>query len=238
MNIAIIGYGKMGKTIEQIAKDRGHNIKLIIDINNQEDFNKENFKDIDVAIEFTIPATAYNNILKCFEYNVPIVVGTTGWLDKIEEVKELCTKENKGLFYASNYSVGVNIFFEINKKLAQLMNSQTDYDVAMEEIHHTQKLDAPSGTAITLAEAIVDNIERKNNWICNDFKTDDELQITAQRLGTVPGTHTVRYDSIVDKIEIKHEAKGRFGFAQGAIIAAEYMNGKTGLHGMSDMLKF
>lgn len=227
----------MGKIIEQIATERGHTIGLIIDINNQNDLNNQKLQGIDVAIEFTIPSTAYNNIKKCFDANVPVVVGTTGWLDKLPELDQICKTQNKGLFYASNYSLGVNIFFEINKYLAKLMNPHSDYDVAMEEIHHTQKLDAPSGTAITLAEGVIENINRKTNWICNDFKNTDDLQIVAKRLGTVPGTHTLTYDSPVDRIEIKHEAKGRQGFAFGAVLAAEYMKGKTGVHGMKDLLK-
>lgn len=236
MNIALIGYGKMGKIIEQIAIERGHTIGLIIDIDNPHDLNKDMLQDIDVAIEFTIPASAYGNILKCFEADIPVVVGTTGWLEKLPLLEQKCNKENKGLFYASNYSLGVNIFFELNKHLAKLMNPHSDYDVAMEEIHHTQKLDAPSGTAITLAEGVIDNMDRKKGWICNDFKTTDDLQIVAKRLGTVPGTHTLTYDGPVDKIEISHEAKGRQGFAFGAVLAAEYMNGKTGKHGMKELL--
>ena len=236
MNIALIGYGRMGKEIERIAKERGHQIGLIIDINNQADLTAENLKAIDVAIEFTIPETAFGNYQKCFVAGVPVVSGTTGWLDKFPLVEAECTK-GKGFFYASNFSLGVNIFFELNKYLAKIMNAYPDYDVAMEEIHHTNKLDAPSGTAITIAEGVVENIDRKDKWVLNDFKSAADFQITAKRLGTVPGTHTVTYDSAVDEVEIMHRAKGRSGFALGAVLAAEYMKGKTGLHGMKDLLK-
>ncbi len=238
MNIALIGYGKMGKEIEKIAVERGHTISLIIDIANADDLNVKNLADkkIDVAIEFTTPATAYNNYLICFEANIPVVSGTTGWLEKFQKVQDLCDTQNKGFFYASNYSLGVNIFFALNKRLAELMNPYPDYDVAIEEIHHTQKLDAPSGTAITLAQDIVAEIDRKKSWQLNDFNSTDELQITAKRLGKVPGTHTITYDSEVDSIEISHCAKSRKGFALGVVIATEFMNGKTGLYGMNDML--
>lgn len=235
MNIAIVGYGRMGKEIEKICIDRGHTVGLIIDINNQSDLNKEKLADIDVAIEFTIPETAFNNYLACFEAGVPVVSGTTGWLDKFPEIEKKC-EEGNGFFYASNFSLGVNIFFELNKHLAKIMNAYPDYDVAMEEIHHTNKLDAPSGTAITLAEGVVDNVDRKKQWVLNDFKSTDDFQITAKRLGTVPGTHTVTYDSIVDEIEIMHRAKGRQGFALGSVLAAEFMKEKKGLFGMKDLL--
>jgi len=236
MNIALIGYGKMGKEIEAICLDRGHKVPLIVDISNPHDLNTENLKNIDAAIEFTIPLSAVENYKKCFEANVPVVSGTTGWLDKYDEITALCNSQNKGFFYASNFSLGVNLFFALNEHLAKLMNPHSVYDVAMEEIHHTQKLDAPSGTAITLAEGIVSNIDRKRQWVLNDFKSTDDLQIVAKRLGVVPGTHTITYDSEVDKIEIMHEAKGRKGFALGAVLAAEYMKGKTGVHGMNDLL--
>lgn len=226
----------MGKEIERIAKERGHIIGLIIDVCNQTDLNESNLKGIDVAIEFTIPETAFGNYQKCFAAGVPIVSGTTGWLDKFSEIEKQCAG-GKGFFYASNYSLGVNIFFELNKYLAKIMNAYPIYDVAMEEIHHTDKLDAPSGTAITIAEGIVENIDRKDKWVLNDFISTTDLQITAKRLGSVPGTHTVSYDSAVDEIEIMHRAKGRQGFALGAVLAAEYMKDKTGLHGMKDLLK-
>jgi len=236
MNIALIGYGRMGKEIEKIALERGHTIGLVVDIDNQSELNNENLGDIDVAIEFSIPDTALGNYMKCFSADVPVVSGTTGWLDKMPEIEALCNA-GKGFFYASNFSLGVNVFFELNSHLAKIMNAYPQYDVAMEEIHHTNKLDAPSGTAITLAESIVNNIDRKKQWKLNEFSSVGDFQITAKRLGTVPGTHTVTYDSAVDEIEIMHRAKGRQGFAFGAVIAAEFMAGKKGLYGMKDLLK-
>jgi len=238
MNIALIGYGKMGKEIEQIAIERGHSIGLIIDITNQQDLSVEmlNQKSIDVAIEFTIPDSAFANYSICFQANVPVVSGTTGWLHAFNDVVEICTTQQKGFFHASNYSLGVNIFFALNKRLAQLMNPFNQYDVVLEEIHHTQKLDAPSGTAITLAEDIVKHIDRKKSWQLNDFTSTDNLQILAKRLGKIPGTHTITYDSDVDSIEISHIAKSRKGFATGAVLAAEFMKGKTGVYGMNDLL--
>jgi len=236
MKIALIGYGKMGKEIEKICHERGHETPLIIDVKNNNDLNSISLKNIDVAIEFTVPKSALENYKKCFAANVPVVSGTTGWLDNFNEVKSICKKDGKGFFYASNFSLGVNLFFELNAYLAKLMNPHGGYDVAMEEIHHTQKLDAPSGTAITLAEGIVDNLDRKQNWVLNDFNTTENLQIVAKRLGTVPGTHTITYDSEVDKIEITHVAKGRKGFALGSVLAAEFMIGKSGVYGMKDLL--
>ena len=236
MKIALIGYGKMGKEIEKIALERGHTVPLIIDINNQNDLSVSNLKDIDAVIEFSIPDSAYKNYLCCFDANVPVVSGTTGWLDKYSEIVEICNSKKKGFFYASNYSLGVNLFFALNKRLAQLMNPFPEYDVVLEEIHHTQKLDAPSGTAITLADDIVSSIDRKKTWCLNDFKSTDDLQIVAKRLGKVPGTHTISYDSDVDSIEISHVAKSRKGFALGAVLAAEFIKGKTGVYGMNDLL--
>ena len=236
MNIALIGYGKMGKEIERIALERGHNVPLKIDINNQADLNAANLVNIDVAIEFTIPTSAVANYKVCFASNVPVVSGTTGWLEKQTEVESICKNENKGFFYASNFSLGVNLFFALNKHLAKLMNPFDDYDVAQEEIHHTQKLDAPSGTAITLAEGVISELDRKKQWTLQNINSSEDFQIVAKRLGKVPGTHTITYDSDVDSIEIKHTAKSRAGFALGAVLAAEYMNGKTGVHGMNDLL--
>lgn len=243
MKIALLGYGKMGKEIEQQALARKHEIVLIVDENNAASYTLEELSKADVAIEFSTPASAYGNILKCFEANVPIVVGTTGWLDKLNEVKKICTEKKQSLFYASNYSIGVNIFFEINRKLAAIMNTQSQYEVRMEEIHHTQKLDAPSGTAISLANDLIENVERKNKWICETAghplsANPDEVLITALREELVPGTHTVTYDSEVDRIEIKHTAHSRIGFASGAVIAAEWIVGKKGIFGMQDILKF
>lgn len=238
MNIALIGYGKMGKTIEQIALNRGHQIVSIIDIDNRKDFYSENFKKADVAIEFTTPATAYDNYLQCFEANVPVVSGTTGWLNHLKEIKKKCTEEGKTFFYASNFSIGVNIFFAVNKYLAGLMNNFPDYDVKMTEIHHIHKLDAPSGTAITLAEGIIEQIDRKNNWKLGRVDQPAEFPIHAIREGEVPGIHEIVYESEVDYISIKHDAKSRTGFALGAVVAAEFTAGKTGFLGMEDLFKF
>ena len=225
MKIALIGYGKMGKTIEQIAIQRGHQIVSIIDINNAEDIYSEAFKSADAAIEFTTPATAFNNYMKCFEVGVPVVSGTTGWLDRIGEIKEKCEKEGKTFFYASNFSIGVNIFF-------------ASYDVKMTEVHHIHKLDAPSGTAITLAEGILENIDRKDRWTLENAESATDLPIHAIREGEVPGIHEITYESDVDTISIKHDAKSRAGFALGAVIAAEFTAGKKGFLGMNDLFKF
>lgn len=238
MKIALIGYGKMGKTIEQIALDRGHQIVSIIDINNSDDFSSDAFKSADVAIEFTIPATAFSNYMKSFAAGVPVVSGTTGWLDRIGEVKEMCEKEGKTFFYASNFSIGVNIFFAMNKYLAQIMNNFPTYDVRMTETHHIHKLDAPSGTAITLAEGILENIDRKERWTLETAQQPADLPIHAIREGEVPGIHEVFYESDVDTISIKHDAKSRAGFALGAVVAAEFTAGKKGFLGMNDLFKF
>lgn len=237
MNIAILGYGKMGKTIERIALERGHKISLIIDINNQNELTKENLQKADVAIDFSTPTSAYFNIIKCFEANIPIVCGTTGWLEKFDEVAKLCIKEKKAFFYASNYSIGVNIFFAINKYLARIMNDFSDYQVDIEETHHTQKLDAPSGTAITLAENIIENLNRKNKWKLDCEGLDESLRVHAIREPDVPGIHKIKYENNIDFIEIKHSAKNRDGFALGAVLAAEYIKGKTGVFSMNDLLK-
>ena len=223
MKIALIGYGKMGKTIEQIALSRGHQIVSVIDINNPEEIYSDNFKSADVAIEFTTPATAFDNYMKCFSAGVPVVSGTTGWLNRIGEIKEMCEKEGKTFFYASNFSIGVNIFFALNKHLAKIMNQFPAYDVKMMETHHIHKLDAPSGTAKTLQEAIGD-------------KRLALADIESIREGEVPGIHTITWDSEVDTITISHSAKSRKGFALGAVIAAEWMRGKTGWHEFSEVI--
>jgi 4-hydroxy-tetrahydrodipicolinate reductase len=237
MKIALIGYGKMGKTLEQTALKRGHEVILRLDVNNPEDFIR--LHEADVAIEFTRPESAIKNLARCFEQGVPVVCGTTGWLDSYDAVVAQCSKEKGTFFYASNYSIGVNIFFEINRRLASMMNSYDMYDVKMEEIHHTQKLDAPSGTAITLAQGIIENIERKTNWLCDTEGVDKKiLNITAKRIDPAPGTHIVTYDSPIDSIEITHTAHSREGFATGAIVAAEWLLGKKGVFSMKDMLGF
>jgi 4-hydroxy-tetrahydrodipicolinate reductase len=238
MNIAIIGYGKMGKTIEQLASSKGHEIGLVIDHDTTSELNFQNLQKIDVAIEFSRPESAFNNIQKCLQSNVPVISGTTGWLDKMEEIKKLCNELKGAFFYASNFSVGVNVFFEINRQLAKMMNHFPDYDISMEEIHHTQKLDAPSGTAITLANSILSNIDRKNSWVNEVSKEENKLAIISKRIVEVPGTHSIYYESPIDTIEIKHTAHSRAGFALGAISAAEWIIGRKGCFGMKDLLGF
>jgi 4-hydroxy-tetrahydrodipicolinate reductase len=230
MNIALLGYGKMGKTIEELALKRNHNIVLTIDNENEWRSKAESLKDIDVAIDFSTPSVVIDNITKCFENSIPIVVGTTAWQHKIEEIKDLCIKGNKSLIWASNFSVGVNIFFKINSELAKLMNKYEDYNPSMEEIHHTAKLDAPSGTAISLADEIINNIDRKSSWALDNSDKKEDLIISSKRIDPVPGTHTISYDSEIDTIEIKHIAKNRKGFALGALLAAEWIMGKQGFY--------
>jgi 4-hydroxy-tetrahydrodipicolinate reductase len=236
MKLALIGYGKMGKEIEKIALDRGHEIVLKIDITNPEDLTIANLRKADVAIEFTIPGSAVANYQICFEAGVPVVSGTTGWLDQRSIVYDQCKKLNGTFFYASNFSLGVNIFFVLNQKLAELMANHNDYKVEMTEIHHTQKLDAPSGTAITLAEAILEELPGKEIWVNQASNNTNELGIISLREGQVPGTHTIKYESEVDYIEITHLAKNRKGLAFGAVLAAEYSNGKKGILSMNDLL--
>ncbi|HHC80872.1 MAG TPA: 4-hydroxy-tetrahydrodipicolinate reductase [Flavobacteriia bacterium] len=232
MKIALFGYGKMGKAIEKIAIGRGHEIIAKID----KDTRGYDIADADVAIDFSTPNSAFNNINQCFTKNIPIVSGTTGWLDKYNEIVEICNKKGGTFIYASNFSLGVNIFFELNKKLAQIMHRFSDaYQVAIEEIHHTEKLDAPSGTAISLAEGIIINSE-KRKWNLGVTNDEDEIPITAKRIENVPGTHTVIYQSDVDKISIEHIAKNRKGFALGAVIAAEWLQDKKGVFTMNDVL--
>lgn len=236
MKIALIGYGKMGKTIEQIALDRGHEIVLKIDISNQHELTVENLKKADVAIEFTIPTSAIANYKLCFEAGTPVVSGTTGWLENKEEVIREMTAKNGTFFYASNFSLGVNLFFALNKKLARLMDGREGYDVSMVEVHHTEKLDTPSGTAITLAEELFENYPAKTSWTLDKPSTAEQMQITAERIGVVPGTHRIKYESEVDRITIEHLAKNRHGFALGAVLAAEFSYGKKGLLSMNDLL--
>lgn len=235
VKIAIIGYGKMGKEIERIAKDRGNTVELIIDLNNGQDLNREKLANVDVAIEFTGPETAYNNILKCLNAETPVVCGSTGWLNKLTEVEKLCKEKNTAFFYASNYSVGANLFFELNKRMAKLMNKFDQYEVSIEETHHIQKLDAPSGTAITLAEGILENMDRKDKWSLSNQRNPEELVINPIRRGFVPGIHTIRYESSVDTISIKHDVKSRAELALGAVLAAEFLKGKKGIFGMKDL---
>lgn len=236
MRIALIGYGKMGKEIEKIALNRKHTISLKITSSNA-NYTPEDLKDTDVAIEFSTPANAINNIKKCFAANVPIVVGTTGWYNNFKEIKTLCEEQKQALFHATNFSVGVNLFFEINKRMAQIMNNFGEYDVEIEEIHHTAKLDAPSGTAITLAEKILPNLTKKSNWVNEPAKNTQDLGIISKRIANVPGTHTTTYSSDIDEITICHTAKNRKGFATGSVLAAEWLLGKKGVYTMEDFLK-
>jgi 4-hydroxy-tetrahydrodipicolinate reductase len=236
MKIALIGYGKMGKAIEEIAIKNGHEIVLKITSQNTSDFNIENLQQADVAIEFTNPHSALNNLKKCFDANIPVVCGSTGWLDHWQEIENYCTEKNGTLLFASNFSVGVNIFFELNKKLAALMNNRPEYIISIEEIHHTQKKDAPSGTAITLAEGILNNNHNKEKWVLGETENNAELCITSKRIDPAPGTHIINYDSPIDSIEIKHTAHSRVGFASGAVLAAEFLKGKKGIFGMKDVL--
>jgi len=237
MKLALIGYGKMGKEIEKIAHSRGHETELIIDVDNQEDLTVENLKKCDVAIEFTIPDSAVDNYFKCFEAGIPVVSGTTGWLDRKDEVHKKCKETNGTFFYGSNFSVGVNLFFELNKTLARLMGSRPEYSPEMTEVHHTQKLDAPSGTAISLAEDLIEVHPAIEKWEKEIKKDKNELPIKSERRGEVPGIHTIKYDSDVDYIEITHSAKSRKGFALGAVLAAEYSLDHKGILSMKDMLK-
>ena len=241
MKIALIGYGKMGHIIERIALERGHEIVSKVDVDNQEEFESEAFASADVAIEFSIPTKAVENYRKAWVAGVPVVSGTTGWNAMLPELKKEIAEKGYTLFWASNFSLGVNLFFELNKRLATMMNRYDDYDVAMTEIHHTEKKDAPSGTAITLAEGILQNLDRKTEWVlCNSQLSifNSQLSIDAVREGKVPGTHIVKYDSAVDTITITHEAKSREGFALGAVVAAEFLVGKpAGFYTMSDLMK-
>lgn len=230
MKIALLGYGRMGKEIEKIALSRGHEIVIRKDVDDEIDITLA-----DVAIDFSVPHSAFNNIKNCIDNNVPVISGTTGWLEKYEEAVALCEEKNSAFIYASNYSLGVNIFFELNKQLSKMMRSLEDYNISMEEIHHTKKLDAPSGTAITLAEGIIEN-STKENWELGDKTSKENIPIIAKRIPEVPGTHTVWYDSEVDSIEIKHTANNRKGFALGAVVAAEWILGKKGVFTMKDVL--
>lgn len=238
MNIALIGYGKMGKEIEQIAVSRGHSIVLKVDRSNAGTFSVNDLKKADVAIEFSIPESAVANINKCFDADLPVVVGTTGWLKHLAEVKQNCISKNQTLFYASNYSIGVNLFFELNKYLAKLMNQYPTYNVSMEEIHHVHKLDAPSGTAISLANQVIERVDTKTAWVNSNQQVNNEVSIISKRLDEVPGTHTVTYASDVDEISITHIAHNRKGFALGAVIAAEWVIGKKGMLGMEELMDF
>jgi 4-hydroxy-tetrahydrodipicolinate reductase len=245
MKIALLGYGKMGRIIEQFALDRGHEIVLKIDESNLDQRTTENLQDADVAIDFSTPGSVISNIERCFDADLPLVVGTTGWYDQIEEIKAECLAGDNALLYASNFSVGVNVFFFVNEVLSKIMNRYPQYDVLVEEIHHTQKLDSPSGTAITIAEGILEGLNRKKTWVNELVGNGEELitkpeqlLIESHRIEDVPGTHTVVYSSEVDDIEFKHKAHGRAGFALGAVLAAEWLQGKKGFYSVKDMFDF
>ena len=226
----------MGKAIEEIAVQRGHQIVLTIDQPNLHEFTKENMAKADAAIEFTGPHSAFENVKKCLDWNVPIVCGSTGWTERLEEMKKKCADNNGAFIYSSNYSVGVNIFFELNKKLASLMTDHKEYEVLLEEIHHTSKKDAPSGTAITLAEQVLASIKRKKRWVNELSDNPEDLEIISQRVDPAPGTHSIKYSSAIDNIEIIHTAHSRMGFAGGAVLAAEFIKDKKGFFTMKDVL--
>ena len=235
MRAAIIGYGKMGREIEKILIQRGHEVALIIDQDNVADLNAENLKTIDVAIEFTTPATAYDNIRRCLECGTAVVSGTTGWTSRLAELQELCREKGGAMFYASNYSIGVNLMFRLNRELARMMNAFNGYEVTIAETHHTEKKDSPSGTAVTLAEDIIARIDRKQGWV-NEPTTDESLiGIESFRVGMTPGDHSVTYTSEDDVLEIRHSIKNRRTLAEGAVVAAEFLCGKQGVFTMEDL---
>lgn len=237
MKIALIGYGKMGRTIEAFGLQQGHSFPLVVDVDNSGDLKKEKLRGVDVAIEFTTPGPAPENILTCIELGIPVVSGTTGWNDRFGEIEAACREKNGALFYASNFSVGVNILFAMNRQLARIMDRFPEYLVSMEEVHHIHKLDAPSGTAITLAESIIEEQERINGWGLEQEDDPAQLHIHAIREGEVKGKHTIRYESGLDSISIGHNAKSRDAFAAGALLAASFIKGRTGVFGMGDLLK-
>lgn len=237
MKAAIIGYGKMGREIERILRERGHDVPLIIDLDNRSDLSAERLREVDAALEFSTPATAYDNIRACIDAGTPVVSGTTGWTGRLEELRTRCRERNGAFFYASNYSLGVNLLFRLNRQLAEMIGRVGGYDVRIEEIHHTQKKDAPSGTAITLAEEIIDRIGTKQRWVNRPAAAPDELEIDSLREGAVPGTHTVAYTSDNDVITLRHELKSRRALALGAVVAAEFLVGKHGVYTMDDLLK-
>ena len=236
MNIVLLGYGKMGKVIEKIALSRGHNIVARIDVNNRSEFDALTAADVDAVIEFSHPLSAYENVKSCIEKGIPVVSGTTGWLEKKPELEALTLEKGSAFFWSSNYSIGVNIFFKLNKMLAKLMSPQKQYSVSTTEIHHTEKKDSPSGTAITIAEGLIENLTGKEKWINNEIPAENEVAIWSAREGKVPGTHIVKYISDIDQIEILHQAHGREGFALGAVSAAEWIADKKGVFGMEDLL--
>jgi 4-hydroxy-tetrahydrodipicolinate reductase len=236
MRIALIGYGKMGHMIEEIALDKGHTITLRIDANNTHEFTAANLANTDVAIEFTAPHVAFDNVKKCIDFGIPVVSGSTGWNAQLPEIKEYCIAKGGALLHASNFSIGVNIFFEINTLLARMMAKQPTYEASVKEIHHTEKKDAPSGTAVTIAEQILMHLSHKKSWVNTEATTADELSIVSERIDPAPGTHHVKYSSAIDDIEIIHTAHNRKGFASGAVLAAEFLKGKQGVFTMKEVL--
>ncbi len=236
MKIALIGYGRMGHEIEKVATERGHEIALVADIDNPGDLEPEILGKTDVAIEFTIPASVTGNLAKCFAADVPVVTGTTGWYEELQGVIDRCNREGKSLFYASNFSIGMNIMFAVNEYLARLMNGFRQYNVRIEETHHTQKLDAPSGTAISIAGQIIESLEHKMKWTLGEAHSEEEIPVTARREGDVIGHHKVVYESGVDILTLEHEAKSREGLALGAVLAAEFLHGKKGVFTMRDLM--
>jgi 4-hydroxy-tetrahydrodipicolinate reductase len=237
MQIALIGYGKMGKMIEEVAVKRGHRISMRISSQNKDLFTKDNLVKTDIAIEFTAPQSAFENVKACIDFNIPVVSGSTGWNQQLPQIIKYCTEKSGSFLHASNFSIGVNIFFQINEKLAQLMSSHNDYDIIIKEIHHTQKKDAPSGTAVTIAEQILSLVKRKKQWV-NDYPSrPEQLSIISERTDPAPGTHSVKYTSAIDDIEIIHTAHNRMGFAIGAVLAAEYIADKQGIFTMKDVLR-
>ena len=238
MKIALIGYGKMGKAIEEIALSKGHEVLLKLDVTNPQEFTKENLQSCDVAIEFTSPHSAVENLKKCFEAGLPVVCGSTGWLAVWNDILKACEANSGALIYASNYSIGVNLFFELNSYLAKLMSKHPDYQVALEEIHHTEKKDSPSGTAITLAEQVLQHIANKKKWVNHISDNIEDLEIISERIDPAPGTHKIKYTSPIDDIEIIHTAHNRKGFAGGAVLAAEFLVGKKGIFNMKQVLGF
>ena len=235
MKIALIGYGKMGKEIEKIAQNRGHSIHLIIDLDNAIDTQSDKFRECDVAIEFTNPSSVISNIYASFDANVPIVIGTTGWHEDLDHITEKCITGNNALFHASNFSVGVNLFFAINEYASKIMNSFSDYEVSMQESHHIHKLDAPSGTAISLADIITENLDQKDSWTLENAEKN-QIPINVTREGEITGFHEINYESVVDTIKLSHNAKSRTGFALGAVLAAEFIINKQGVYSMKDLL--
>ncbi len=237
MKILLLGYGKMGQLIDQLATEAGHHIVAKININNRQELDTLDTKSVDVAIEFSQPEAAFENIKWCIEHQIPVAVGTTGWLDKKDEIDALCESSNGTYLYASNFSIGVNLFFKLNEQLAKLMNRQNQYRVSTKEIHHTHKVDAPSGTSITIAEGILNNLDRKSEWVNHKTDSPTELEIISERVDPAPGTHEINYSSSVDTIEIKHTAHSREGFAKGALAVAEWLKDQKGVKSMNDFLK-